>query len=231
MAGYTRDMRRWLARSVVCLILGAITTVAVAVGGLQWFLLQHHDYASRSGDELTAEQQVRFAQRSALPAFYDDSEHRDRWYLVVHSAESAGVSVEQWDYNVFDYSLGLTFVHFASRTLTGWPARAFEHIYYPHPGTPARTERETIEALYQSTTTIQTVLDWPGYGAAIHPATVAPQGLMIDTLFYAAIWFGVFFGFTSAKRAIRRKRGRCPRCGYDLRGDLAAGCSECGWGR
>jgi hypothetical protein len=57
------------------------------------------------------------------------------------------------------------------------------------------------------------------------------RGFVIDTLFYGAVWLGVFFGFASAKRAIRRKRGRCPRCGYDLRGDLATGCSECGWGR
>ena len=81
-------------------------------------------------------------------------------------------------------------------------------------------------------------------------------GFVIDTLFYAAIWFILFFGFTSAKRLIRSKRGRCPRCGYDLRGgvtsdkrlaiseeDLAtrkpqgssltpsSGCPECGWNR
>jgi len=63
-------------------------------------------------------------------------------------------------------------------------------------------------------------------------------GFVIDTLFYAATWFGVFFGFASAKRAIRRKRGRCPRCGYDLRGGVrveppatSPGCPECGWGR
>lgn len=29
----------------------------------------------------------------------------------------------------------------------------------------------------------------------------------------------------------RRGRGLCPRCAYDLRGDLAGGCSECGWRR
>jgi hypothetical protein len=56
-------------------------------------------------------------------------------------------------------------------------------------------------------------------------------GFAIDTLFYAAIWGGLFFGFASAKRGMRRRRGRCPQCGYDLRGNLSAGCSECGWGR
>jgi hypothetical protein len=28
-----------------------------------------------------------------------------------------------------------------------------------------------------------------------------------------------------------RRRGRCPECQYDLRGDVGAGCPECGWGR
>ena len=56
-------------------------------------------------------------------------------------------------------------------------------------------------------------------------------GFLIDTLFYAAIWLGLFFGLTSAKRFIRTRRGRCPRCGYDLQGNLSAGCPECGWGR
>jgi hypothetical protein len=89
------------------------------------------------------------------------------------------------------------------------------------------------------------------------PLSPIELGFVIDTLFYAAIWFGVFFGFASAKRAIRRKRGRCPRCGYDLRGGVmsdqrlaisgedksatfkpqasglkpAPGCPECGWNR
>jgi len=56
-------------------------------------------------------------------------------------------------------------------------------------------------------------------------------GFVIDTLFYAAIWFGVFFGFVSARRFIRVRRGRCRRCGYDLRGELEQGCPECGWQR
>ena len=65
------------------------------------------------------------------------------------------------------------------------------------------------------------------------PCRVLGTSFFVDTLFYAAIWGGVFFGFASAKRATRgrRRRGRCPRCGYDLRGNLVAGCSECGWNR
>jgi hypothetical protein len=75
------------------------------------------------------------------------------------------------------------------------------------------------------------------------PYSMIWPGFAIDTLFYAAIWLTLFFGIVGGKRAIRRKRGRCPRCGYDLRGQrhqgteprrhegLGAGCPECGWNR
>ena len=39
------------------------------------------------------------------------------------------------------------------------------------------------------------------------------------------------FGPTLFISLRRRRRGRCPACGYDLRGDLSAGCTECGWNR
>ena len=69
--------------------------------------------------------------------------------------------------------------------------------------------------------------------AARHANTVLWPGFVIDTLFYAAIWGGMWSGCVGGKRFIRSKRGRCPRCGYDLRGapGVAAGCSEFGWGR
>ena len=34
-----------------------------------------------------------------------------------------------------------------------------------------------------------------------------------------------------ARRNLRTRRGLCPTCKYDLRGDLDAGCPECGWNR
>ncbi len=48
------------------------------------------------------------------------------------------------------------------------------------------------------------------------------------------IWLG--FGFVMLRRARCQMRlypahTKCPQCGYDLRGDLAQGCPECGWRR
>ena len=56
-------------------------------------------------------------------------------------------------------------------------------------------------------------------------------GFLIDTLFYAALWLGLIVGFGAARRTLRKRRGRCPMCAYDLRGNLDAGCPECGWNR
>lgn len=33
------------------------------------------------------------------------------------------------------------------------------------------------------------------------------------------------------RAARRRRKGKCPRCGYDLKHDFASGCSECGWNK
>ena len=56
-------------------------------------------------------------------------------------------------------------------------------------------------------------------------------GFAINTIFYAEILWLLTLGPFTARRMIRRKRGRCIKCGYDLRGDFSAGCSECGWRR
>ena len=60
-------------------------------------------------------------------------------------------------------------------------------------------------------------------------------GLLTDTLFYAAILWFVAFGPFVVRRYLRNKQGRCIKCGYDLRGTSGGrgggGCPECGWRR
>ncbi len=52
-------------------------------------------------------------------------------------------------------------------------------------------------------------------------------GFFLNTLFYAVILLLP----SELRRHIRRKRGLCATCGYDLRGNLEYGCPECGWRR
>ncbi len=56
-------------------------------------------------------------------------------------------------------------------------------------------------------------------------------GFAINTIFYAAILWLLTLGLSTARSMIRRKRGHCIKCGYDLRGASEVGCPECGWQR
>jgi hypothetical protein len=60
-------------------------------------------------------------------------------------------------------------------------------------------------------------------------------GFALNTLLYAWLLvmaqFIVFNWPFQLRRFVRRRRGRCPACGYDLRKDFDAGCPECGWNR
>jgi hypothetical protein len=63
-------------------------------------------------------------------------------------------------------------------------------------------------------------------------------GFAVNTLFYAIILWLLIPGPFVLRRLIRVRRGRCPKCGYDLRGQppevgaaSGKGCPECGWRR
>lgn len=56
------------------------------------------------------------------------------------------------------------------------------------------------------------------------------RGFGVDVAIHAALWSPLLL-LPAVRRSVRHHRGRCPRCGYDLRGDFAGGCPECGWNR
>ena len=61
-------------------------------------------------------------------------------------------------------------------------------------------------------------------------------GFAVNTASYAIILWLLIPGPFVLRRVIRIRRGRCPKCGYDLRGappevGTGGGCPECGWKR
>jgi len=205
-------MRRWTLRITICLILGAITTVAVACG---WSLAT----ITTDGRPFQPEFESwvdfkRYTDRS-WPALIP-SDFSIREFATRHELGWAATRIEAWAADEMSYLR-------CEIRRGGWPFLSMrgEWCWDDSQWRPQNVQVKRLLLLnsFRHETRMALPLRpiWPGF--------------LIDTLFYAAIWFGVFFGFTSAKRFIRAKRGRCPHCGYDLRGQLAAGCPECGGGR
>jgi hypothetical protein len=242
-------VKRWILRILLCLLLGAITTVAVAwrcawrsdAHSLQAFYPNAQvELEHRRLEPLQERDEAWLRARGMDNAFASDwSENPIRMFWI-HRARWVGL-----EQRVFTSQSGGPHSQFeaAAQMRAGWPSLAL----YGERLVDRYLEREH-QILDRISSAGAFELDWsqPSLLTIWRPVKHDPlstkalaflplrpiwPGFVIDTLFYAAIWFGVFFGFASAKRAIRRKRGRCPMCGYDLRNALDKGCSECGWQR
>ncbi|MDY7108593.1 MAG: hypothetical protein SYC29_08140 [Planctomycetota bacterium] len=105
---------------------------------------------------------------------------------------------------------------------SGWPMRSMRCRAWASQGHEHLTVTGAIDLTNWKASPIQLLC---------LPFTPAPFGFVVNSVFYAIVLFVVLPGPLGLRWLIRLKRGRCPKCGYDLRGDLAWGCSECGWNR
>ena len=108
----------------------------------------------------------------------------------------------------------------------GWPYRALEskHVQVNVTGgrvpldfKPAVTLPANLQFLKVNEARYRTLPlrpTWPGFA--------------INTIFYAMLLWLMMFASFSLRRTIRRKRGHCIKCGYDLRGAEHEVCPECG---
>lgn len=71
------------------------------------------------------------------------------------------------------------------------------------------------------------------FTARVLPYRPIVTGLIGNVLFWTLILLLLHQGLTFVAHRVRRRRGLCPVCSYDLRGGAGvdAGCPECGWRR
>ncbi len=228
-------MKRRLAKLVVFLLLGAVVNVAVAWGCAAWsdprdsyhFVMSYYSPRNESlRTELSWIEGTEWAPSTEWHAVATEplvalGLRRVAFYeLPVNSGGGTGQREP-----------------FVVRTQAGWPALSvtgavwFPWVKRARPQVAGFGKIQLSQAIGIEIDVDDVFPDPPNWPHREHRALpYAPiwPGFAINTIFYAAIlWLP--FGPFQLRRYVRRKRGRCIKCGYDLRGHSGGEvCPECG---
>ena len=124
----------------------------------------------------------------------------------------------------------------ASRISAGLPLRCFAGVEWIHTWRWFREQYPDPSALIPDDCrglipiSGRSILWTPDQLRAI-PSLPVWHRLLINVCFYSALLWLAWNLIVHMQEAAQRRKGCCPKCRYDLRGDLDAGCPECGWGR
>ena len=224
---YHHRMKRWSLRILMCVVLGVVTTVGVAWGlgwlnGKLWPIPgTFHGWGERlilasEEDAYIRKQGERVAR--LIPPEFDANE----------------LSIRRFPRFGYDYSWIAAFMFRDTKSgefwdggvrteRWGWPCYATHSTWLSW---SLLTNDEERRSDYQSV--IAGSFSFDGVDLGWRPLF---PGFIINTLFYAAMWFTLLFGWRAHLRQVRKWQGYCPMCKCDLRGDFNNGCPECGVGR
>ncbi len=221
-------MKRIAIKLVVFLLLGAVVNVGVAWGCaiyIDLWALEHerssgyHDAGSHTW------RVVRHERRGATRA----NCRCDRRRVDGHELRSRQRALP-WGVVLTDWIASPTTGMYACVDLRGWPERSLWCGFLVEGKGPTRSLKThgglELEPFARRANA------WPS-GDVLGPARALPlrpafPGFIINTAFYGAILWMLWSTPCAARRLIRKRRGRCLKCGYDLRHAEHEVCPECG---
>ncbi len=224
--------RKIITRTCVCLILGLVTTWAVAWGaalrGYQWSASPEMELYSPHGDDprglVTSERGWLAGRRRVITraTLSDELNAFHQAGLLMPDRPSAEVG-RNWamdDDQLFAYFDRRRSIHVAEY-LFGWPFPALWLVSDAR--SPSYPDRIGGIPLPQSWNAPYT----GSLEARALPYSPVWRGLLANTALYAALWTLPLIGIPLLRQRRRVRRGRCPSCGYDVQGVNVA-CPECG---
>jgi hypothetical protein len=108
----------------------------------------------------------------------------------------------------------------------GWPCPA---LWYHVQGVTSRNTATATAIEGGLLLTPRSSLEVRGYDFRALPLWAFWPGLIADSAIFALLWWLALFAPGAFRRTLRRRRGQCSACGYDLRGNPpSAPCPECG---
>lgn len=193
-------MRTIMIKLVILLLLGCMLSILVAIG---FFLFTKGD--TTYGQPLQHENWI-----------------LDHGWALPDDEDEASLFEEYTPALAVDWRLyGSDGTGFAEYVQAGWPFRCLEGGWWFN-------EKEGIREYGGAIDFDLSEYSWVTNYATFFPIGVKWLGLSINTLFYAALLGTLFFGPVFIRRIVRRLKGRCLQCGYDLRGSSNSVCPECG---
>ncbi len=215
-------MKRCLFKLVLFLVLGAIVNVAVAWGFAAWSApanVESPEFTSRK----IAEDEIEGVTR--LRVFGHTRVHHGMFSQLIVDGTMGHVLATAWIVPGDNYS----------ETRAGWPLRTLRCRNLAEIDMGGRMSI-TISANTANPIEGGIVLSPFPTGSPAQSWRALPYqpiwtGVVVNTILYAPLVWILTVSFLKMRRVIRRKRGLCVKCAYDLRGDFSAGCPECGWRR
>ena len=216
-------MRRIVVLAILIVVLATLLNLAIALGF--WWFGERPPTSSAmldSGDFGIVDmrpQEVELWRNRREPDWPDEPRVATRHNYLGVTFRSMLWRESEWSGPIEDAASKITKVDNYSIDVleSGWPLRCIAgerwNEYHGQPGP------------YQSTSGMLVAF------GAYWPNRVLWSGMIVNELFYALLLATTFAGWRYGRRGIRRYRGHCPRCDYDLRGNSGAGCPECGWKR
>ncbi len=198
-------MKRWPKSVLLFLLVGALANVGVAWVGAVWTLGFHQpqdpsDRCAQIGQSLW----TKYAPVGAAPI--PD--------IQIAGANFAG----EFCILLAENESLIVNMHFEC---TGWPLKSFAAV--------AVESLRPTEVKYSELNVIGGIqLNRNIGGGPLLPYLPVWSGLMVNTVFYGAMFWLIFASWPVGRRIIRSRRGLCLWCGYDLQGAAHDRCPECG---
>jgi len=212
--------RKWAWRLLICLALGAATTVGVAWGFAAFAsdAMRHGRFdvvrAPGEGDGWRLAVRGRAFGRESVTNFAPGS-----WSGQFE--EFPVLQIEPWWARSDHFRLHQSLPISAQLNAFGWPRLAMWHVFEVDPLAKSQTPGGIPLQGGLSAITDPRAL----------PCRVLASGFLTNAGIYSLCWFVALYGIRDAIERNMMSRGRCPKCAYDLRHDFFAGCPECGWNR